>query len=153
MIDMKQADHVIEIRDLSTADAAEVAAVGYLFDEMPELTASQRFAAAPGHHLLVAFLDDRGVGFVSGVEMTHPDKGTEMFLYELGVDEPARRRGVGTALVQALARRAHSLGCYGMWALTDADNEPARRTYRAGQCDEETEGEVMLSWTFVSPRR
>ena len=27
--------------------------------------------------------DERPVGFVSGVEETHPDKGTEMFLYEL----------------------------------------------------------------------
>ena len=46
---------------------------------------------------------DRPVGMISGVETTHPDKGTEMFLYELGVDEDARRRGVATALVNALA--------------------------------------------------
>ena len=40
---------------------------------------------------------------VTGVETTHPDKGTEMFLYELAVDEAARDRGVGRALVAALA--------------------------------------------------
>ena len=40
------------------------------------------------------------MGFVSGVEVTHPDKGTEMFLYELAVDEPFRRRGIGRALVE-----------------------------------------------------
>ncbi len=32
---------------------------------------------------------------VSGVELTHPDKGTEMFLYELGVAERFRGRGIG----------------------------------------------------------
>ena len=36
------------------------------------------------------------VGMVTGVETTHPDKGTEMFLYELSVDVgPHRRRQPG----------------------------------------------------------
>ena len=69
------------------------------------------------------------VGFVSGVETTHPDKGTEMFLYELGVDESARRQGVGRALVEALAAFAEERGCYGMWVLTEDDNVAARKTY------------------------
>jgi ribosomal protein S18 acetylase RimI-like enzyme len=63
--------------------------------------------------------------------MTHPDKGTEMFLYELGVDENARNRGVGTALVAALADRARRAACYGMWVLTDQDNDAAIRAYKA----------------------
>ena len=43
-------------------------------------------------------------GMVTGVELTHPDKGTEMFLYELGAStRPHRNRGVGRALVGALA--------------------------------------------------
>jgi ribosomal protein S18 acetylase RimI-like enzyme len=49
----------------------------------------------------MAFGGGRALGFVSGIETTHPDKGTEMFLYELSVEEEARRRGVGTKLVQA----------------------------------------------------
>ena len=65
--------------------------------------------------------------------MTHPDKGTEMFLYELAVDEPVRRRGIGTALVQALRTLARERGCYGLFVFTDADNEAALATYaRAG---------------------
>ena len=48
--------------------------------------------------------DDRAVGFVSGVETTHPDKGTEMFLYELGVDDSARRQGVGRGIALAATR-------------------------------------------------
>ena len=39
---------------------------------------------------------------MSGVETMHPDKGTEMFLYELDVAE-GPRQGVGRALVAALA--------------------------------------------------
>lgn len=129
-------------------DAATVAEGGHLFDDPPTAEASDRFVAEPGHHLLFARDDDGALlGFVSGVETTHPDKGTEMFLYELGVDEAARGRGVGTALVEALADLARSRGCNGMWVGTEPDNEAALATYRrAGGRDE---GEfVMLAWRF-----
>ena len=78
---------------------------------------TRRLASSPrhGHHLLIAYEDEQAVGFVSGVEVTHPDKGTEMFLYELAVDEPFRRRGIGRALVERLAALAREAGCYGMW--------------------------------------
>ncbi len=76
---------------------------------------------------------DEPVGFVTGIELTHPDKGTEMFLYELGVDKRAQRKGVGRSLVESLIALASERNCYGMWVLTDADNEGAQRTYvRAG---------------------
>jgi ribosomal protein S18 acetylase RimI-like enzyme len=110
--------------------------------------AAARFLAEPNHHLLVAYDDGRPVGFVSGVEMTHPDKGTEMFLYELEVDESARRRGFGRALVEALATLARERGCYGMFAFTDDDNVAARTAYaRAG--GREASRQLMLEWEFV----
>jgi len=127
-------------------DDRVVAASG-LFDEpaTPEWTIA--FLSSPGHHLLFARLDDTDVGFVSGVETTHPDKGTEMFLYELGVDESARGLGVGKALVVALGDLARERGCYGMWVSTEADNEAALATYRAGGAGAPEPG-VMLTWTF-----
>jgi ribosomal protein S18 acetylase RimI-like enzyme len=100
-----------------------------------------------GHHLLIAYETDRAVGFVSGVEVTHPDKGTEMFLYELAVDEAFRRRGIGRALVERLAALARDAGCYGMWVVTDADNRAARSTYERTGGVPETE-QVVEGWTF-----
>lgn len=82
---------------------------------------------------------------MSGVELTHPDKGTEMFLYELAVDEDHRRRGVGTALCTALRDLATARGCYDMWVLTDDDNEAALGTYR-GSGATESSSHVMLTW-------
>ena len=84
--------------------------------------------------------------------MTHPDKGTEMFIYELGVDPAYQRRGVGRALVDALASLARDSGCYGMWVATDADNDAALATYRAAAAGE-PEPTVILSWTFASTPR
>jgi aminoglycoside 3-N-acetyltransferase I len=129
-------------------DAAAVAAAADLFDARPHEAATARFLGSRDHHLLIAYEDDRPVGMISGVETTHPDKGTEMFLYELGVDESARRQGVATALVNALAALARDRGCYGMWVGVDTDNLAALATYRRAGAHEEAPA-VVFSWDFA----
>ena len=137
----------MDIRDLSDGDEDAVRAINHLLDDEAEESATLRFLAERGHHLLVAYERGTAAGFVTGVELTHPDKGTEMFLYELGVDERFRNRGVGRALVAALAELARTAGCYGMWVLTDEDNSAALRTYAAaGGIDPQQQ--TMLTWTF-----
>ena len=124
---------------------ADVLAAGTLFDHPPVPGWTARFLASPGHHLCLAYVDGEPAGFVTGVEMCHPDKGTEMLLYELGVDERYRGRGVGRSLVEALAARARERGCYGMWTLTEVDNEPARRTYLSADGTDRGP-QLMLDW-------
>ncbi|RKN42929.1 GNAT family N-acetyltransferase [Streptomyces hoynatensis] len=135
----------MEIRRAATV--AELVAAQGLFDGPVHAEWAERFLAEPGHHLLLAYVDGEPAGMVSGVETTHPDKGTEMFLYELGVDEAHRRRGIGRALVEALADLARSRGCYGMWVAVDADNEAARATYRSAGRDAEEPVAVQV-WDF-----
>ncbi len=118
-----------------------------LLDHDVQDAAARRFLDDPTHHLLLARDDGRVVGFVSGVETTHPDKGTEMFLYELAVDPAAQRRGHGRALVAALADLARERGCYGMYVLTDDDNVAALATYTSVGGGP-PEPAVMLTWTF-----
>ncbi|MFG2879220.1 GNAT family N-acetyltransferase [Streptomyces sp. NPDC048337] len=108
---------------------AEIAAAESLFDGPVREEWSARFLGAPGHLMLIAYVDGVPAGMVTGVEMSHPDKGTEMCLYELSVDEGYRRRGIGRALTLALADEAKARGCYGMWLGVDADNEAALATY------------------------
>jgi ribosomal protein S18 acetylase RimI-like enzyme len=138
----------IEVRRLGPGDEEAVHAARTLFDAAPQAAATQRFLAEPANHLLVAYsAPDTPVGFVSGVELTHPDKGTEMFLYELGVDERARGRGVGRTLVEALAAVAREADCRDMWVLADADNAAAQATYaRAG--GREASRPVLFEWDF-----
>jgi len=121
----------MELRVLGPGDDRAVVEAAALFDDPPIAAATARFLDDPLHHLIVAYEEGTPAGFVSGVEMTHPDQGTEMFLYELGVHEDLRRRGIGKALVAALRDLAIERGCYGMWVLTDADNEAALATYSA----------------------
>ena len=73
-----------------------------------------------------------------------------MFLYELAVDEPARRRGIGGRLVEALAALARQRGCYDMFVFADHDNVAALATYRSAG-GREVSRPVMLEWA-LGPR-
>jgi aminoglycoside 3-N-acetyltransferase I len=134
-------------------DAAAVHLAADLFDAPPLAAATERFLADPTHHLLLAYDEaGRAVGMISGVETTHPDKGTEMFVYELGVAPAARLQGVATELVRTLADIARKSGCYGMWVATEPDNEAAKATYRKAGANEEAPF-VLLSWDLTTEDR
>ncbi len=138
----------MRIVHLSPGDEGVVIAGSELFDNLPTESWARQFLSREGHHLFVALgPDELPIGFISGVETTHPDKGTEMFLYELAVAPEHQRRGIGRALVGALAALAREKGCYGMWVGTEPDNEAALATYRAAGA-EAPEPFVSLSWTF-----
>ncbi|MFG3406681.1 GNAT family N-acetyltransferase [Streptomyces sp. NPDC048142] len=125
----------------------ELLAAGHLYDAPPRKAWAARFLAADGHVMLIAYVDGVPVGFVSGIEMLHPDRGTEMCLYELAVDAPFRRRGIGAALTRALVDIARERGCYDLWVGVERDNEAALTTYRsAGAADDG--GFAMLTWEF-----
>jgi len=138
----------MRIARLARGDEAVVLTGSELFDKPATATRAAAFLAREGHHLLFALTDeDEPIGFVSGVETMHPDKGTEMFLYELEVAEAHRGKGVGRALVAALADLARELGCYGMWVATDADNVAALKAYTTAGGGP-PEPFVMLTWEF-----
>ncbi|MFQ6851335.1 GNAT family N-acetyltransferase [Streptomyces sp. 35M1] len=139
----------MDIRPATTV--AELLAAGHLFDAPPREEWEARFLAADGHVLLIAYVDGIPAGFVSGIEMLHPDKGVDMCLYELGVDEPFRRRGIGRALSRALVDLARERGCYDLWVGVEPDNEAALATYRSAgaAADEEF---ATLVWEFGGER-
>lgn len=144
-MDMRQ-PMLMELHWMTPADADAVAAANHLFDHELRSEWVRHFLAQPDHHMCIAYASGEPAGFVSGVELTHPDKGTEMFLYELAVDDRFRRRGIGTALVAALADLAQDRGCYGMWVLTDSDNSAAVRTYQSAAPVSDHSQPLMLSW-------
>lgn len=119
------------IERLGPTDVEAVIRARECFDYPPREAATRRFLTSADNHLLLAYVDDEPAGMITGVELTHPDKGTEMFLYELGVRSEFRNVGIGRALVHALAILAIERGCYGMWVLTDDDNPAAIRAYTA----------------------
>lgn len=138
----------VSIRAMEPGDEAIVRAAASLFDHEPQGAWTDAFLADPGHHLLIAFVDDQPAGFVSGVVVRHPDKGPEMLLYELGVAEQHRRQGIGTALAASLRDLSRSLGHRAMWVIIDADDEVPAATYLAAGATERERAE-LLSWDFA----
>lgn len=120
----------VRIHLVESGDEDEVARFGEAFDDPVVADSTRRFLADERHLLLLGYLDDRPAGFVSAVEMFHPDKERpEVFLNEIGVMESAQRRGVARALVEELKRHARERGCQSMWVTTDDDNDPAKRLF------------------------
>lgn len=133
----------VPVRAVTTVEGVLAAAV--LFDRPPTADGAAAFLDAPGHHLLIAEVDGVPAGFVTGVEMRHPDKGLELFVYELGVDEAYQRQGVASALLDALDERAVELGATGCWTATEPHNTAALATYarRGGHREDVT----LLTWS------
>lgn len=142
----------VEIIAVGPGDDSLVVRAEHLFDGPARVDATARFLEAPGHHMLVASCEDEPIGFVSGLEITHPDKGTELMLYELAVDERFRRRGIGRALIRALAAVGRDRGCRNMFVLADGDNDAAQATYSFGEVQRQGEV-VMFTWEPLADGR
>jgi ribosomal protein S18 acetylase RimI-like enzyme len=119
------------VRRASPGDEPEIARFEAAFDYAVLPDETRRFLDDDRHHLLLGYVDDRPAGFVSAVEVFHPDKRPELFLNEIGVVDEARRRGVARALIEELKRLGQERGCGTMWVLTDEDNEAAMGLYRS----------------------
>jgi ribosomal protein S18 acetylase RimI-like enzyme len=130
---------------LGPDDVQRLLDAGHLFDEMPTDEFASMFLEGGGSHCLIAYVEGTAAGFVTGIELRHPDKAPEMLLYELGVDPEFRGRGIGRSLVAELQTIAAERGYRGMWVLTEEDNEPAIATYRSsGARDPETA--LLFEW-------
>lgn len=138
----------MDVEELGPGDDDKVARAAHLFDDPIDMPAVHAFLADARHHLLIASEDGEPAGFVSAIELLHPDKERpEMFIYELGVDERFRRHGAATALLERLKERCVERGCREMFVLTDDQNEAAMRTYRKAGGGREPDS-VMFLWSW-----
>jgi ribosomal protein S18 acetylase RimI-like enzyme len=126
----------------------DVLAAAHLFDHPLHATAVRAFLADDRHHLLVAYVEGQPAGFVSAVDLLHPDKlKPETFLYELGVDPQFRRMGVATQLMTELIALCQERGAGEMFVLTDEANAAAMTTYRNAGGRREAD-QVMFHWQW-----
>jgi GNAT superfamily N-acetyltransferase len=97
--------------------------------------------------------DEAGVaGWVYGHELVHPDGERTMLLYALDVAGRARRRGVGTALVNAFVDHARGVGCTEVWVLSDDANPAGIATYEAARGVREVAPQVLFAWKLAEGR-
>jgi ribosomal protein S18 acetylase RimI-like enzyme len=81
---------------------------------------------------LVAFEESEPIGFVLAYELLRRHgEPSRLFVYEVGVEPRARRRGVATELLRELRRIARARGIRHGFVLTNESNEPAMELYRS----------------------
>jgi ribosomal protein S18 acetylase RimI-like enzyme len=132
---------LLTVRRVTTVDEALAAELDAMFDEGVswDVEQGQRFLTHPDTLLLVARWDGEACGFLSAYRLQRFDRrGAEVLLYEIGVEEPFQRRGVGRALVEEAKRWAADVGADELWVLTEDDNTPTRALYAATGGREET---------------
>lgn len=87
---------------------------------------------APRAILLVAEHDGMLAGFATGTQIYDATRAADaMMLLDLFVAPPARRRGIGRALMAALAAEAKRRGALCLWWGVDEGDDEAMLFYRA----------------------
>ena len=131
--------------DESNRDLLSNVASG-VFDEPVREDRLTRYLASPIYWMALAMVDDLVVGQCMCVVHHHPDKETELFLDEIGTGDDWRRRGIATALMSAVFKRADEVGIEEIWLGTEADNVPAQRLYEKTGASGEPALIYYLEW-------
>jgi ribosomal protein S18 acetylase RimI-like enzyme len=110
---------------------------GRAFNDLPTFTASQPTAAylrdllANRAFIAVAAEQDGCVvgGFAAYVLPKFEQERSEIYIYDLAVDEAHRRRGIATALITTLKRIAVERGAYVIYVQADLVDDAAIALY------------------------
>jgi ribosomal protein S18 acetylase RimI-like enzyme len=139
----------IEVRPLTLAEVDVLLRVDPdVFDDEVRLEWARDYLADPRAHLAVAIVDGVVIGMASGLVYNHPDKPRQLFLNEVGVAEPYRRRGVGRRLIETLLEAGRAAGCVEAWVATETDNHTAREFYAALGGREEPSPAVVYTFRW-----
>ncbi len=132
---------MIDIRRLGPADAADMRALNRLFARAfddadsygarpPDDAYFAEVLARPHVVALAAVIDGEIVGGLVAYELDKLEQPRrELYIYDLAVDEPHRRRGVATTLIAHLRRLAATRKAWVVYVQADHGDDPAVALY------------------------
>ncbi|MEZ5344582.1 MAG: GNAT family N-acetyltransferase [Pyrinomonadaceae bacterium] len=89
-----------------------------------------RILSRSDFHVIVAISGEKVIGGLVAYELVrYKEENAEMFLFEMGVEESFRRRGIGTALIEELKKICREKGITDMFVDALDDNIPAKALY------------------------
>lgn len=136
------------IRRLGPEDEDEAEDAVRTFKKVSRTTGSLgTFLRNPANYLLVGEAGGRIVGFLTAYRLERADReACQMFVYEVGVAEEWRRRGVGTALLREIVALARAEGMFEAFVLTSRGNAPARGLYARTGGTVEDDSAVVVTY-------
>lgn len=124
-----------------------------LFDAPPSARAARAYLSDPHNVFFWATEDGIPLGFLRGTALRQiRSERLQMFLYEMGVATPHRRRGVGRALIDALLAYCRSKNFEEIFVLTDPGNGAAVGLYRSTGARPETAADRMFVYRLADRR-
>ena len=121
----------VRIRRLDASDASLVREISRTFKGSARSDGELRtYLDNPANYFLVAEAGREVAGFLTAYRLERADRAAgQMFVYEVEVDRPARRRGVGSALLREIQEIARREGMFEAFVLTSRGNDAARKLY------------------------
>jgi aminoglycoside 3-N-acetyltransferase I len=91
------------------------------------------------HFIAIAALADKTVvgGLVAYVLEKYEQERSEIYIYDLAVDEKFRRRGIARQLINELKRVAGNIGAWVIFVQADKEDAPAIKLYQSMGIQEE----------------
>lgn len=108
----------------------------------------REFLSRDDRFYLLGYLDDQIAGAIHGYLYLHPTGVHYVWIDEVDVSEPHRRKGVAKAMMEAVLQWSKDHGAEEAWLGTEDDNEAALALYH-GLNPTETEHGPTFSWKIT----
>lgn len=130
-----------EVRILVPGDAAllrqMLSVFGVAFNDMDAYTAKQpdnayleKLLGSDSFVAVAASVGERVVGGIAGYVMRKFEQvRSELYIYDLAVDEAFRRQGIATAMIEKLQEHADAHGIYALFVQADLSDDAAIALY------------------------
>jgi ribosomal protein S18 acetylase RimI-like enzyme len=121
------------------------ASITLFWDTAPSQETIVKFLSNSQNILLSAELDEELVGQVIGYILDRWDKDEPMlFLYSIDVAETYQRRGIGTALIEAVRRLGRAQGCSESFVFTNESNLAGMQLYQSTGAKRSNPDDVVM---------
>ena len=146
---MEELQQKLRIIRITSVDETVIPQINSLLDEGTtwDLKQGKKFLKNQDNVLFLAFWEEKVAGFLTGHRLQRFDKRkAEVLLYEVGVRENFRKRGIGKTLIGELNNWAKEAGADEVWVLTNRSNTAAVALYQSAGGVTESQDELMYTF-------
>ena len=139
----------LEIKQITTISDSFIQDINKLIDEGKVWDAEEghKFVNNTDCILFVAYFNHQPAGFVSGYRLQRFDKRkAEVLLYEIGVNEEFRQKGIAKQLIIRLREWAKEKEADEVWVLTNKSNILAMKLYTSAGGNQDNSDDQMFTF-------